>query len=353
MIEALQDPELFLSRFAEIPGVPLALGPAQFMRLPANERSQLSFLDTSELRKPIELELSLAEFIAQAGLVPASHSFGMIYHSAFCCSTYLARCLEAVGVGAALKEPYALTQLAFYQADESWQQFASAAEWDKLLATSVEFLIRQQADGAFSLVKLHNFGIILATSIARQFADRVRSVFIYSDLQPFLVSVLKSPARREFVRLLLKFVSPQKAQMLDIPILDPASLDDGAAAAYCWLLHMAYHRLAARQLEAYELCAVDCDRLLEQPAATLAALAQFWGRALTADEIQARLQDPALQTHAKEPARKFSARQRLTDLQTHGFRYRKEISRARAWFDALDLPAELRAEPANPLQLAG
>jgi hypothetical protein len=350
LIEIFQDQELFLSRFAEVPGIPLALGPAQFMRMQPEELSQLAFLDASELHKPIELELPLAEFIRQACNVHAQHAFGMIYHSAFCCSTYLARCLEVVGIGQSLKEPYALTQLAFYQADDTYQQFAKASEWDDVLRGSLDFLTHPRVENAFSLIKSHNFCIALAPDIARLFAGRVRSVFIYSDLHSFLVSTLKSPARRDFVRLLLKLLGAEKVELLGMPLLDPSALDDGEAAAYCWLMHMGYYDFAAQQYGDSAFCSLNCDALLQRPTDTIAALAGFWGQPpLEHEQITQRLNDGALQSHAKEKGRAFSAQQRLTDLQTHGFRHRKEIKRTLQWFDGLDLRDGLRAKPRNPL----
>jgi hypothetical protein len=347
--EVFHDPELFLSRFGEVPGIPLALGSAQFIRMLPTELSQLSFLDSSELRKPVELELPLDEFNRQASLARSQHPFGLLYHSAFCCSTYLARCLDAVGIGQTLKEPYALTQLAFNRADETYQQFSSESDWDELLFGSVDFLTRPQTATAFNLIKSHNFCIVLASDVARLFANRVRSVFIYSDLNSFLVSTLKSPGRRDFVRLLLKLLSPQKAELLGIPLLDPAGLDDGAAAAYCWLMHMAYYEYAAKQYREDAFLSLNCDEFLQEPAATIAALAQFWNRPVGLEQIASSLQADVLKSHAKERGRAFSAQQRQTDLQTHGFRHRKEIKKALNWFEGLDLRDSLRADPLNPV----
>lgn len=174
---------------------------------------------------------------------------------------------------------------------------------------------------------------------------------MYSDLNSFLISTLKSPARRDFVRLLLKLLSPKKAELLRIPVFDPAGLDDGGAAAYCWLMHMAYYEFAARQHGGQAFRSVNCDEFLQKPAETIAALAQFWNRTVEQEQIIERLQHDALQSHAKERGRAFSAQQWLTDLQTHGFHNRKEVKQALRWFDGLNLRASLCSAPLHPLTM--
>jgi hypothetical protein len=164
-VNVFTDPELFLNRFEEVPGVVLGLGDAQFIRLHERELRSISFLDHRELNKPAELRLSLDEFARQAEQTTATQTataFGMIYHSAFCCSTHLARCLDATGMGRTLKEPYALTQTSFCFADESYQQFENSDSWDRLLGSELSFLVRPGKSGRLPVIKTHNFSVVLA-----------------------------------------------------------------------------------------------------------------------------------------------------------------------------------------------
>ena len=346
------DPELFLNRYEEVPGVVLGLGDAQFIRLNEGELRGTSFLDHRELNKPVELRLGLDEFARQAEQAAGTrtaHAFGMIYHSAFCCSTHLARCIDASGMGRSLKEPYALTQTSFYFADESYQQFANAAEWDRFLRTGLSFLARPGKSGPLPVIKTHNFSIVLAHDIARLFPGRAKGVFIYSDLQSFLTSTLKSAERRNFCRLLLKLMTPAKAERLGFPWMSPQDLPDPAAAAYCWLMHMAYYASASEQHAPGALRSLDCDVLLDQPAETLLALAGYFEVETGRQSIVSGLEDPAVKSHAKNPGRAFSAQARRSELQTQGFHLRGEIREALRWFDRLSLPDALRSPPAFPL----
>ncbi|MSQ98679.1 MAG: hypothetical protein EXR85_05200 [Xanthomonadales bacterium] len=346
------DPELFLNRYEEVPGVVLGLGDAQFIRLNERELRRTSFLDHRELNKPVELRLGLEEFARQAEQAAGpqtAHAFGMIYHSAFCCSTHLARCLDATGMGRSLKEPYALTQASFYFADETYQQFENAAAWDRFLRTGLSFLVRPGKSGRLPVIKTHNFSIVLTHDIARLFPGRAKGVFIYSDLQSFLTSTLKSAERRNFCRLLLKLMTPAKAERLDILWIDPEGLPDPAAAAYCWLMHLADYACASALHGPGAFRSLDCDVLLDQPAETLLALADYFAVETSRQAIVSGLEDPAVKAHAKNPARAFSAQARRSELQTQGFHLRGEIREALRWFDRLSLPDALRSPPAFPL----
>jgi hypothetical protein len=125
------------------------------------------------------------------------------------------------------------------------------------------------------VIKTHNFSVVLAQDIARLFPGRAKGLFIYSDLKSFLTSTLKSAERRNFCRLLLKLMTPEKAQRLNIPWMGPENLSDATAAAYCWLMHMAYYVAASGQFGPTSFRSLDCDVLLDQPVETLLALAAY------------------------------------------------------------------------------
>jgi len=351
-VNVFADPELFLNRFEEVPGVVLGLGDAQFIRLDESELRRTTFLDHRELDKPVELRLHLDEFAHQADQakdLQGAHAFGMIYHSAFCCSTHLARCIDATGMGQSLKEPYALTQTSFCFADESYQQFENTDAWDRFLGSELSFLARPGKSGRLPVIKTHNFSIVLAQDIARLFPGRAKGLFIYSDLKSFLASTLKSAERRNFCRLLLKLMTPSKAQRLNIPWMEPEGLSDCTAAAYCWLMHMAYYAAASGQFGPASFRSLDCDVLLDQPVETLLALAAYFTAKADRQAFVAGLEDSAIKSHAKNPNRTFSAQTRRSELQTQAFHLRPEIRDALRWFERLALPDALRSSPAFAL----
>ena len=149
--------------------------------------------------------------------------------------------------------------------------------------------------------------------------------------------------------MLLKLMSPAKADSLDIPSLDPSGMPDGLAAAYCWLMHMAYYEKTALQAGPSAIRSLNCDQLLEQPVHTLEALAAFWGQTTDNQTLATALRDNSLKYHAKTPGQPFSAERRRTDLQTQGFRFRKEIRQAIQWMDSLGLREELLGPATSPL----
>ncbi|HMB59342.1 MAG TPA: hypothetical protein VKN35_05495 [Xanthomonadales bacterium] len=350
-MNVFQTAGLFLNRFNEVPGITLALGDAQFIRLEEDEIRQHTFLDHRAILKPVEAILTLDEFIAQAAQAPQPRqAFGMIYHSAFCGSTYLARCLDATGIGLSLKEPYALTQSSFHHADETYTQFSSPEEWEQFLGAEIRHLSRPGASALFPVIKTHNICVVLANQVANLFPSRARSVFIYSDLKSFLVSVLKNPERRQFCKFLVKLISPSRAAQLGIPWVDSRELPDAQVAVYCWMFHMAHYRRAAGRSGNGAFCSLNCEQLLDRPLDTLLALARFFGVETGRDSVKAGLQAASMKAHAKDPTKTFSAQARRTDLETEGFKHRKEVKLGLRWFEQSGGNEDLNTQVKFPLQ---
>jgi hypothetical protein len=222
---------------------------------------------------------------------------GFIWHSAFCCSTLIASCLDWPGAALALKEPIALVDLA--TAHRQGDPRADAAVCKGL----VRLLGRSFAPGARTLIKASNgaHGLTQAT------ADAAGPVLmLHSSLRRFLLAVAKGgEARRAFVRSL----------MVDRAVLPGARfgpdeivrLTDMHAAALLWRLQMEEFHAAAAQLGRERARMLDCEDFLADPALTLSELDDFFGLGLGAERIAQIVAGPKLRRHAKIPGAVYDA----------------------------------------------
>lgn len=275
---------------------------AQFLPLERETLVRSSFLD-----RRIAADLSglrrvpIGEVLASTGK-PADGPQGFVFHTAFCCSTLLARSLDSPGQVLALREPATLLQLA----DLARGLTSTSRDLDTLLEATLALLARPLAPGEKVLIKPGNVvnNLIGPLMHARPSA---RGIVLYDDLEPFLLSVLKRPRESQagvqgFLERLLR----------DFPGRPPRPAPQGLAqaAALAWHLETEQLRAALAGPAAARLRLLRTDRLLSRPAASLAAAAQWLGLGLDRAHLAEVVSGPLWRSHAKDPAVAFGPERR-------------------------------------------
>ena len=216
------------------------------------------------------LVLKRADAVAAAGRGDSAR-MGMIFHSAYCCSTLLANAYDRPGAAFSLKEPMLLNDLVGWR-----HRGADTARVGPVLADELTLLARPFEPGEVCVVKPSNVVNGLATAMigARPEAG---AVLLYAPLEIYLGSIAsKGLWGRRWVRdLLLK-------QLLDGTVdlgferTDYFLHSDLQAAAVGWL---AQHALFARLAQALptRVRTLDSEVLLAQPVEALAALDALFG----------------------------------------------------------------------------
>jgi hypothetical protein len=270
-----------------------ALGFASIERARHAELTFLAEEYVKELAPPVRT-LSIAEVQgAAASLSGAPH---YVFHSAFCCSTLLARALDAPGISMALNEPQIVNHL------------ASAALQKRLtgdvLGLVVRLLGRPFGAGEAVVVKPSNEANLLAQPLL-QADPRSKAIFLYAPLPRFLRSVArKGMWGRIWARRLLQTMRVHTGLEFGLGERELFELTDLQAAALAWLSH---HAQGAALLAAFpdRVRTLDSAAFLANRAQTLSALGKHFG--LNLDEAAARriAEGPAFKTHSKEIGRSF------------------------------------------------
>lgn len=286
---------------------------AAFVQMsPADYRDPAFLYDESIVSRPrVELDLS-ALLDAHARRPHAGQPLHYIFHTAYCCSTLLARCLEAMGCFV-LKEPPPLLELAFAHDHLVALDPEEPRAW---LALVVDLMARTYAPQPV-VVKCGALANVLAESLLDACRD-ARAVFLYGGLAHHLSQVLKDPERRKLARHRRALLVP-RARSLGIEA--GGDLSDAQAAAFVWLTRMRDHERAAKRL-GDRILAVEGTRIADDPGGTMAAIASHFGIP--------RMAVPALGNvldfHAKRPAERFVS-------EPADDRYAAEIARGLAWVE--------------------
>lgn len=256
--------------------------------------AESAFLDQRMTRNaPAAAQASFSfDELEAYGRDAAERPVNYIFHSSFCRSTLMAQALHVDGVNFSLKEPMVLHSLAescrytaSMQADERIRHTLNALE--RLLSGLVR-------DDEQVLIKPTNFANNL---LPYAVASGHRILLMYSDLESYLVSILKYGEQgRAFARQLFTRLR-QDCDDFRKPDIDRSLLmTDLMIAALTWKQQVGVFIAALEQAADDQVRTLNSTVFADQTEATLAAAADFFGIGLDAAEIAA---GPVFRQHSK------------------------------------------------------
>lgn len=291
------------------------------------ERS--SFLDTRIEAPPGETEpLAVADAEAAASRLPRAR-LGWIFHTSFCASTLLARCLHLAPYTVALKEPLVLRRLSDAR-HSGWSL-------DGLVAPSLALLARPwRADGAVVIKPTHVALNVAADLMAA--APDSRAVIVTSSLADFLVSNLKKPPESQakipvLVERALRAtgfgerLSPVGRQPPDLV----------CAAGLQWAAQQEEVRALAAALGP-RVRVLDMQPMLGDLVGAVASCAAWLGLALPPDALAAHVREVG-RRNAKATEVAMDPERRAHEAGIVVQRHRDALVRAGEWLQAHVLPA--------------
>lgn len=244
----------------------------------------------------------MAEVLAAAGR-SAPNLRGFIFHTAFCCSTLLARSFDLPGRILSLREPATLLQLA----DLARGLASSRYGTDELIGPTLDLISRPFADDEAALIKPTN----LVNNLIGPLLDAqpsARAIVLYDELEAFLLSVLKRPREsesgiRHFLDRLLR--DPPGAEFRNTPT---AGLPEAAALAWHLQIRQAQAWLAGPH--GNRLRTLRTTDLIGRPRPCLAAVSNWLGLGLDAAACQSIAEGPTWRSHAKHPELAYAPERR-------------------------------------------
>lgn len=299
--DVVHDPSWFVEDFDA------AHNALAFVRADRKVVARQAFLDHRWNRAGFERHntplASLALQMPQAVPPPAAN---VIWHTSFCCSTLIAELLNVPGRCLALREPLVLVSMA----DAKRAGRCGGPPVSPRLVDVVLRLLQRTAVGERLVVKPSNFANNLIEDVARHAQGRM--LFLYADLESFLVSIEKGgDGLGKYVRRLFgNLMQDQDGPSLPWPVHEILLMSDLEIAALCWHLQIQQFDRAARTVGWRRVAALDCADFLADPPAVLTAIASFFDLGLSRQQITDIVDGPILKRHAKQPAYPFDAARR-------------------------------------------
>ena len=280
-----------------------------------------------------------SDAVAAAGERAPLH---FVFHSAYCCSTMLARAFDLDGVAMGLKEPVFLNDLVGWKHRGGTPRAVAAA-----LDDGLALLARPFSTGETIVVKPSNVTNAFAPAMLAM-RPAARALCLHAPLSTYLGSIArKGMWGRLWAREL--FVKQLTDGLIDFGFstADYLGQTDLQAAALGWL---AQHALFARLVETYGATRVrtlDSETLVAHPAAVMDALGRLFDVTLDAEAVAA---GPAFTQHSKSGAA-FGASARARETSAISALDADEIDKVAVWAAAvadsqgvpMTLPAPLLA----------
>jgi len=263
----------------------------------------------------------------------------MIFHSAYCCSTLLARAFDIPGVSFGLKEPQILNDVVGLQLRRGDpRQVAAAADIALLL------LARPLAAGEVNLIKPSNLLNPLIPLIMAMRPD-LRALFLHAPLETFLGSIARKDIEgRAWVRdLMWKLIGLGQMPRFGFSDEDLYRQTDLQAGAVSWLAQQALFAEAAQRQPGTRT--LDSETLVARPVECLSALGGLLDLDLDAAAVA---NGPAFRTHSKDRSA-YSGEERDQEQHRGKALHAREIEIVLTWAEQLAEHAGIPMNLPSPL----
>jgi hypothetical protein len=296
----------------------------QFRYAPREAQRGMTFLTDQEIGDAPLAVFSRADCLAEVRRHPAPTP-RLIFHSAYCCSTLLARAFDIPGVSFGLKEPQILNDVAGLQLRRGDPRQVAAA-MDIALMLLARPLSADRTGDEINVVKPSNIvnPLIPLTTAMR---PNAKGLLLHAPLETFLASIARKEIEgRAWVReLMWKLIQLGQAERFGFSDEDLYRQTDLQVAAVGWLAQQALFADAAARQAGFRT--LDSETLIARPAECLAALGDLFELQFDASAVAA---GPAFRTHSKDRSA-FSPEQRRAEQESGKSVHAREIDMVMQW----------------------
>ncbi len=279
---------------------------------------------TDEHLGPAEREFAIPAAAIDRSDLP-SVPLHFVFHSAYCCSTLIARMFDAPGHAMGLKEPVVLNDMVGWRRRGAKPQ-KIAAELDRALG----LLSRPFDDDRAVVVKPSNIVNSLAPAILG-LRPQARAILLYAPIEDFLASIaVKGLWGRRWVRQALVGQMQDGVLAQQFAPEEMFELTDLQVAALGWLSH---HRIYAQTRDRFgtdRIVICDSRSLLAKPALTVERFFGHFELGLDAAERDAIATGPAFTQNSKDRTR-YSRDAREKQLASTREANSDEIAKVAEW----------------------
>ncbi|MFK8020985.1 MAG: hypothetical protein AB8B86_14550 [Pseudomonadales bacterium] len=261
-----------------------------------------------------------------------------IFHSAFCCSTLLARALDAPNIALSLKEPDILMALAnAIRVNKELQQ--SPQQTRRYSELLIKLLSRRFSNKEQLVIKPTNTANNILPLVAEMGAQ---IVILHSDLRSFLISVLKKGEPcKAFVRQQYNIFALDPNGLGAIPQRQAMGFTDLQVAATVWRHQMELFQRTLSARPANQVVSLDSKTLTSNASTVLPAVARHFGLNFSKALLNEVANGPVFQRNAKFSDEQYDSDQRDREASMIEERYGPALDVIEQWATQLNLGSSI------------
>src|SRR4030095_11194088 len=206
--------------------------------------------------------------------------------------------------------------------------------WELILDVCMKLLLRTYEPGQAVVIKPYEPSNRLAKALLER-DPNATATYLITPLRSFLLSVLKSEERREWVRDRVASAARDASRYGVLSGIGAEALTAPQAAAYVWLLNYSLFRSLKRNGGAGRVVLADGDALVEAPESTLRAVINGSGLQVDERQFQAMITAESVRRYSKDSDRPYDAASRHDQLNELNRCWGAEVDEGMEWAESL------------------
>ncbi len=257
-----------------------------------------------------------------------------IFHHAFVCSTLLARCLNQIDAFFSLKEPWILRRLADLKRAHGLK--IPPDQWQAMFTSYLGLLAKNYQTGRTPVIKVTNVANNLLTDVLKYFPDQ-KILYLYSDLESFLVSNLKKPpeTQKKMPALALAFLLDGDFAQRFPQFSDVNHLSFLQVCALVWLVNLYNFKRGVEKSNQSNVRTLEMKDFLGDMGENLKNLSSFFGHQATPGEIDTMMDPKITETDAKHQDVAYTRQSKRRELEQVLGKHGAEIDKTLRWINPL------------------
>jgi hypothetical protein len=259
------------------------------------------------------IPLPLAELVTLAessGQSLADKPPRFVFHTAFCASTFLSRCLDVDGVSVGLREPQLLLDAANAKRLQ-WRSQTTRLDFSHLPKLALLLLQKHAAASETLVIKPINSVNNIIPELM-QATGSGKALLMYTDARNFLLSTLrKGEGGKHVTRAMFDLLRCDFPHLANLNLSAMLHMTDLNIILTLWRLQIEQAEAALRRFSPNKsMASLYGEKLIQDPSATLASANRFLGLGIAADQIEKIASSERRFEDAKASGERFSPQKR-------------------------------------------
>lgn len=254
-----------------------------------------------------------------------------IFHTAFCASTFLSRCLDVKGVSTALREPQILLDAANAKRLQ-WRARTTHMDYRGLIKLALVLLQKHTRPFESLVIKPINSVNNIIDELMQITGDS-RALMLYTDARNFMLSTLrKGEGGKHVVRAMFDLLRCDFPHLANLSLSAMIHMTDWNIILTLWRLQIEQAEHALKQHAPRNLMAsLYGEELIHEPKAAISEANQFLQLGLSVQQIAAIVESDESKQDAKVSGQRFSVQKREETYRSLESFYGAELEQVYRW----------------------